>query len=142
MNVANSVLWRMVIILKANKVNLFVSSVLFVFWYHSLNFLDTPHICDISRLRVNEGKINMSIVRSVYNMKMKPMISCNVTSKILQHWSKPAYSCVFNEVLKCCSASLGNWFATFRDLYVVSIFCETFNHRRYNTSRKNETLYF
>jgi hypothetical protein len=36
------VLWRMAIILKANKVNLFVSSVLFVFWYHSPNFLDTP----------------------------------------------------------------------------------------------------
>jgi hypothetical protein len=30
--------------LKANKVNLFVSSVLFVFWYHSPNFLDTPRI--------------------------------------------------------------------------------------------------
>jgi hypothetical protein len=27
-----------------NKVNLFVSSVLFVFWYHSPNFLDTPRI--------------------------------------------------------------------------------------------------
>jgi hypothetical protein len=34
----------MMIILKANKVNLFVSSVLFVFWYHSPNVLDTPHI--------------------------------------------------------------------------------------------------
>jgi hypothetical protein len=32
----------MAIILKANKVNLFVSSVLFVFWYYSPNFLDTP----------------------------------------------------------------------------------------------------
>jgi hypothetical protein len=32
----------MAIILKANKVNLFVSSVLFVFWYHSPNFLDRP----------------------------------------------------------------------------------------------------
>jgi hypothetical protein len=52
MNVANRVLWRM-IILKANKVNSFVSSVLFVFWYHSPNVLDTPHICNISRLRVN-----------------------------------------------------------------------------------------
>jgi hypothetical protein len=41
----------MTIILKANKVNLFVSSVLFVFWYHLPNFLDTPHICDVSRLR-------------------------------------------------------------------------------------------
>jgi hypothetical protein len=34
----------MAIILKANKVNLLVSSVLFVFWYHSPNILDTPHI--------------------------------------------------------------------------------------------------
>jgi hypothetical protein len=25
---------------------------LFVFWYHSPNFLDTPYTCDISRLRV------------------------------------------------------------------------------------------
>jgi hypothetical protein len=37
-DIANSVLLRMVIILKANKVNLFV------YWYHSPNFLDTPHI--------------------------------------------------------------------------------------------------
>jgi hypothetical protein len=33
-----------VIILKASKGNLFVSSVSFVFWYHSPNFLDTPRI--------------------------------------------------------------------------------------------------
>jgi hypothetical protein len=32
----------MAIILNANKVNLFVFSVLFVFWYHSPNVLDTP----------------------------------------------------------------------------------------------------
>jgi hypothetical protein len=44
MNVANSALWMMAIILKANKFNLFVSSVLFVFLYHSPNFLDTPRI--------------------------------------------------------------------------------------------------
>jgi hypothetical protein len=37
MNVANRVLLRMANILKANKVNVFVSSVLFVFWYHSPN---------------------------------------------------------------------------------------------------------
>jgi len=42
MNVAKSVLWRMAIILKANKFNLFVSSILFVFWYHSPKFLNTP----------------------------------------------------------------------------------------------------
>jgi hypothetical protein len=35
---------RKVAVLKANKVNLFVSSVLVVFWYHSPNILDTPHI--------------------------------------------------------------------------------------------------
>jgi hypothetical protein len=34
----------MAIILKANEVNLFVSSVLFVFKYHSPNFLNTPRI--------------------------------------------------------------------------------------------------
>jgi hypothetical protein len=44
MNVANSVFRRMAIILKVNKVHLFVSSVLFVFCYHSPNFLDTPRI--------------------------------------------------------------------------------------------------
>jgi hypothetical protein len=38
----------MAIILKANNVNLFVSSVLFVFGYHSPNVLDTLHICNIS----------------------------------------------------------------------------------------------
>jgi hypothetical protein len=43
----------MAIILKANKVNLFVSSVLCVFWYHSPNVSDTLHICNISWLRVN-----------------------------------------------------------------------------------------
>jgi hypothetical protein len=37
MNVANIVLWRMAIILKVNKVNLFVSS-FFVFWYYSPKF--------------------------------------------------------------------------------------------------------
>jgi hypothetical protein len=41
MSIANSVLWKMAIILKANKVNLFVSSIFF--WYHSPNFLDTSH---------------------------------------------------------------------------------------------------
>jgi hypothetical protein len=43
----------MMIILKAKKVNSFVSSVLFVFWYHLQNIVDTPHISNISRLRVN-----------------------------------------------------------------------------------------
>jgi hypothetical protein len=37
------------------EVNLFVSSVLCVFWYHSPNVLDTLHICNISWLRVKVG---------------------------------------------------------------------------------------
>jgi hypothetical protein len=43
--------------LKANKVNLFVSSVLCVFWYHSPNILDTLHICNISWLRVKDIQV-------------------------------------------------------------------------------------
>jgi hypothetical protein len=44
-------LWRMAIILKANKVNLFVSSVSFVFWYHSPNFLDTTRKCNRKKMK-------------------------------------------------------------------------------------------
>jgi hypothetical protein len=40
----------MAIILKANKVNLFASSVLFVVWYHSLNFLGTPCILETTNM--------------------------------------------------------------------------------------------
>jgi hypothetical protein len=50
-----------------NKLTLFVSSVLFVFWYHSTNFLDTPHICDISRLRV---KLYNSLTNAICYIKV------------------------------------------------------------------------
>jgi hypothetical protein len=50
----------MAIILKANKVNLFVSSVLFVFWYHSPNFLDTPRMMHgQQRIKRSEGTKNI-----------------------------------------------------------------------------------
>jgi hypothetical protein len=42
----------MTIILKTNKVNLFVASFLFVFWYHSPNVLDTPRISGLAGLAV------------------------------------------------------------------------------------------
>jgi hypothetical protein len=67
----------MMIILKANKVNLFVSSVLFVFWYQSPNFLDTPHICNISSLRVKglnkdgPGKYRASNVNEIKDYAKK-----------------------------------------------------------------------
>jgi hypothetical protein len=37
---------------------------LFVFWHHSPNVLDTLHICDFSRLRVN---IELPAVTNVLN---------------------------------------------------------------------------
>jgi hypothetical protein len=43
------VLWRMAIILKTNQFNLFVFSVLFVFWYHSPNILVIPRTLFIVR---------------------------------------------------------------------------------------------
>jgi hypothetical protein len=55
----------MVIILRANKVNLVVSSVLFVFWYHSSNVLDTPHICNISWLRVKLSRYQLKMVVAI-----------------------------------------------------------------------------
>jgi hypothetical protein len=55
----------MAIILKANKVNLFVSSVSFVFWYHSLNFLDTPRVCYTSGIRVKQQAFKEPTVTAV-----------------------------------------------------------------------------
>jgi hypothetical protein len=43
----------MAIILKANTVNLFISSFLFVSWYHSLTVLDTPRTSTVSGLISN-----------------------------------------------------------------------------------------
>jgi hypothetical protein len=58
----------MAIILKVNKVNLFVSSAFFVFWYHSPNVLDTPHICNISRLRVNNNLLYLFVQDAAFNV--------------------------------------------------------------------------
>jgi hypothetical protein len=55
MNDANIVLCRMAMILKANKVNWFASSVLFIFWYHSLNILDKPRKYHLLGYRIVEG---------------------------------------------------------------------------------------
>jgi hypothetical protein len=45
---------------------------LFVFWYHSPNFLDTPHIhihihivCNISGLRANKVEVNVKSIKLV-----------------------------------------------------------------------------
>jgi hypothetical protein len=72
------------IILKANTVNLFVSSVLFVFWYDSPNVLDTPHICNFSRLRV---KFKMQGLK--YILKYQILIKLFV----LNHLREGRYVC-------------------------------------------------
>jgi hypothetical protein len=50
----------MAIILKANKVNLFVSSVLFVFLYHSPNVLDSP--CIVAQLQKSYFVMNQTVI--------------------------------------------------------------------------------
>jgi hypothetical protein len=74
MNVVKSVLWRMAIILKSNKVNLFESPVLFVFWFHSLNILDTPIIYIWSVQQMLHARSITSIFRSTMQI-MKLLIT-------------------------------------------------------------------
>jgi hypothetical protein len=53
--------------LKANKVNLCVSSVLFVFWYHSPNISDTPRILKLPRTHIMTACINLTaLLHGVY----------------------------------------------------------------------------
>jgi hypothetical protein len=75
----------MVIILKANKVNLFVSSVLFVLWYHSPNILDTPHICNISWLSVKQIPYAFAFLvsKSVRTIGRSIRVSTIVHSRLL-----------------------------------------------------------
>jgi hypothetical protein len=81
-----------------NKLTLFVCSVLFVFWYHSPNVLDTPHICNISRLRVKLLKTVWSTLEIAgYYSDPKNVIEDG-------HWMvTPSYwrnSCAFTVSLK------------------------------------------
>jgi hypothetical protein len=66
-----------------NKLTLFVSSVLFVSWYHSPNFLDTPHICDISRLRVNKQGWGGGGLQELSDIKLVPRLTLANTTFIL-----------------------------------------------------------
>jgi hypothetical protein len=63
----------MAIILKANKVNLFVSFDLFVFWYHSPNFLDTPlklpHVYPSVSLSVWKDSANIGRIFMEFNKR-------------------------------------------------------------------------
>jgi hypothetical protein len=67
----------LVIILKANKVNLFISSVLFVFWYHSPNVLDTSRMCMyvymyiIHSCHLNSGLLHIT---TIFNSSTKGLV--------------------------------------------------------------------
>jgi hypothetical protein len=91
MNVPNSVLWRMTIILKANKVNLLVSSVLFVFWYNSPNVSDTP--------RTYVYMYSYTYISSHPATYMQREVYSPFTRRLLFHFSsrKP---CIFADVCK------------------------------------------
>jgi hypothetical protein len=55
------------------EVNLFLSSVLFVFWYHSPNVLDTPHSCQLSMATRQEqcSEHEVRIIKRVFNERDK-----------------------------------------------------------------------
>jgi hypothetical protein len=64
--------------LKAKKVYLFVSSVLFVFWYHSPNFLDTPR-----KSLSTEGlgcTSNTKCLFTYIDIKCSPFLVCGTSS--------------------------------------------------------------
>jgi hypothetical protein len=59
--------------LKANKVNFFVSSVLFVFWYHSPNFMYTPRTYSMGQnpaWEANRFAVNQEIHRILWKPKV------------------------------------------------------------------------
>jgi hypothetical protein len=126
--------------LKANKVNLFVSSVLFVFWYHSPNFLDTPHINYLQPLCC------------VHNFGLLPVCAqqttcfcclCSVFSAFVNHYSLPLpvlyihpsfpqlfhytqsvlhFSAIYVVVLISAKLFLSSWEATFLFAPVLLLF--------------------
>jgi hypothetical protein len=81
----------MAIILKANKVNLFVSSVLFVFWYHSPKVLDTPRASAIVGIEYDQKNFyfisRWQILRHYAIISKMTYMEWNVTlwSKIPQY---------------------------------------------------------
>jgi hypothetical protein len=98
----------MAIILKVNKVNLFVSSVLFVFWYHSPNFLDTPLILIVCSqthlirtpidLRIACVKASVLLISRLYISE--PAMLVNGVS-IPRAWAIPIAIAVLPDTLKC-----------------------------------------
>jgi hypothetical protein len=58
----------MAIVLKANEVNLFVSSVLFVFWYHSPNIVDTPRMLPLRAQRNNKQPLPLLVIVCVCSL--------------------------------------------------------------------------
>jgi hypothetical protein len=83
----------MTIILKANKVNLFVSSVLFVSWYHSPNFLDTLRVSDVESALVTSLFVVLSVGSSTCGLES----SLEVATTKGSQW--------YNGLQRCISSS-------------------------------------
>jgi hypothetical protein len=79
----------MAIILRANKVNLFVSSVLFVFCYHSPNVLDTPrmptHFTFLLRSHVKYNAAVYSVLCSLTVMSWIRLITAESLMEFHEH---------------------------------------------------------
>jgi hypothetical protein len=75
--------------LNANKVYLFVSSVLFVFWYHSPNFLDTPNTNITLKLRTFIYLLlqHVSVVPFRLSSGRNTKVFVNTWKRML--WSRP-----------------------------------------------------
>jgi hypothetical protein len=66
--------------LKDNKVNLFLSSLLFVFWYHSPNVLDTPRIIlggafTLTHFWISVFRWSVLLLSSVSNMAFSTVMA-------------------------------------------------------------------
>jgi hypothetical protein len=64
----------MAIILKANKASLLVSSALFVFWYHSPNFLETPRISELNSI-LWDRDVTVNTETHIYHATVKSTIT-------------------------------------------------------------------
>jgi hypothetical protein len=94
--------------LKANKVNLFVFSVLFVFWYHSPNVLDTLSICNISWLRVNNiDQSTLTSTNCVFNLDIPAKFCALIYYFIIAIFSAHLVHNINNCMI--CPLATGNW---------------------------------
>jgi hypothetical protein len=77
----------MAIILKANKVNLLVSSLLFVFWYHSPNFLDTTYKHVLHSMETVDGQRKYEGMEQQWMSRAKEISPLDILGTRAVFWS-------------------------------------------------------